>query len=169
MLPPGCDAATSSRSLVPPWPVAARAQQGALPVIALINGQSLNGSERYGAAFHKGLGDAGDVEGQNASIEYHWLGGQYDGLSVRRADLSGNARHAMLRRVAGTEKSCTTPGALPNWNKKRNCQCAKTSANAPNCCKSAFQRMNSRQSRSFDLKTECRRGPLPFAKSCGAD
>jgi putative ABC transport system substrate-binding protein len=70
------------------WPPSARAQQQPrIPVIALINGQSLDGSARYAAAFRKGLSETGFTEGQNVIIEYHWLGGQYDGLPALMADL----------------------------------------------------------------------------------
>ena len=64
------------------WPLAARAQRPALPLIAFITGSAKNGPEEYGeeAAFRKGLAEAGYVDGQNTTIEYYWLNGQYDGL-----------------------------------------------------------------------------------------
>jgi len=58
-------------------PLAARAQQPALPVVGFIVG-SPDAFARYAAAFRAGLGDIGYVDGQNVSIEYHWLEGQYD-------------------------------------------------------------------------------------------
>jgi putative ABC transport system substrate-binding protein len=60
------------------WPFAARAQQPALPVVGFIRDGSADASARLAAAFRKGLNDAGFVEGQNVTIEYHWLEGQYD-------------------------------------------------------------------------------------------
>ena len=68
------------------WPLVARAQQRALPLIALIIGWA-NSSKDYVAAFRKGLGEAGYVDGQNTTIEYLWLNGQYDALPALMADL----------------------------------------------------------------------------------
>ena len=59
-------------------PVAARAQQAAMPVIGFIRDGSADANARYAAAFRKGLNETGTVEGQNVTIEYHWLEGQYD-------------------------------------------------------------------------------------------
>jgi putative tryptophan/tyrosine transport system substrate-binding protein len=69
------------------WPIAARGQQSALPVIGFLNAGSADGSARYGAAFRKGLNEAGTIEGQNATVEYHWLEGQYDQVPALIADL----------------------------------------------------------------------------------
>ena len=67
------------------WPIAARAQQAAMPVVGFVAGGSLDA--RRAAAFRKGLNEAGFVEGQNVTVEYHWLGGQYDLLPSLMADL----------------------------------------------------------------------------------
>ena len=57
------------------WPVVARAQQPALPVIGFVNSGSADASAGYVAAFRKGLGESGYVEGRNVTVEYHWLDG----------------------------------------------------------------------------------------------
>jgi putative tryptophan/tyrosine transport system substrate-binding protein len=69
------------------WPLAARAQQPAMPVVSLVNGRSPETSVRIADAFRKGLNETGYVEGQNVTVEYHWLDGQYDRLPSLMADL----------------------------------------------------------------------------------
>jgi putative ABC transport system substrate-binding protein len=69
------------------WPVVASAQQPTLPVVGFVSGSSHDAFTRYAATFLKGLGEAGYVEGQNVTIEYHWLNGQYDHLPSLMADL----------------------------------------------------------------------------------
>ena len=84
------------------WPLAARAQQPAMPAVGFVNGRSPEESVRFGAAFRKGLNETGFVEGQTVTDEYHWLDGQYDRLSSLMADL-------VRRRVA----VIATPGSIP--------------------------------------------------------
>jgi putative ABC transport system substrate-binding protein len=69
------------------WPLAARAQQPAVPVVGFVSGQSTEDSARFGAAFRKALNETGYVEGQNVMVEYHWLDGQYDRLPALMANL----------------------------------------------------------------------------------
>ena len=69
------------------WPLAARAQQPAIPVIGFVTGRSEDGSATVAAVFHKGLNETGYVEGQNVAVEYHWLDGQYDRVPALMADL----------------------------------------------------------------------------------
>jgi putative ABC transport system substrate-binding protein len=69
------------------WPLAARAQQPALPVVGFIHGGSADANARNLAAFRKGHNETGYVEGQNVTVEYHWLEGQFDRLPALIADL----------------------------------------------------------------------------------
>ena len=83
------------------WPVVARAQQAAMPVVGFVNGGSADATAGRVAAFRKGLGETGYVEGQNVAVEYNWLEGQFDRLPALMADL-------VRRRVAVV----ATPGTL---------------------------------------------------------
>jgi putative ABC transport system substrate-binding protein len=69
------------------WPLAARAQQPALPVVGFVNVGSAESSADRARAFRKGLGETGYVEGQNVTVEYHWLEGQFDRRPALMADL----------------------------------------------------------------------------------
>jgi putative ABC transport system substrate-binding protein len=69
------------------WPLAARAQQPALPVVGFIRDGSADASARFVAAFRKGLNETGYVEGQNVTVEYHWLEAHHDRLPALLADL----------------------------------------------------------------------------------
>jgi len=69
------------------WPLAARAQQPAMPVVGFIRDGSAEANARNAVAFRKGLNETGYVEGQNVTVEYYWLEGQYDRLPALMADL----------------------------------------------------------------------------------
>jgi putative ABC transport system substrate-binding protein len=86
------------------WPLAARAQQPAMPVIGFLNSGTREGFAHYLAAFHQSLNQAGFVEGRNVAIEYRWAEGQYDRLTALAADL--------VRREVTIIAATTTPAAL---------------------------------------------------------
>jgi putative ABC transport system substrate-binding protein len=67
------------------WPLAASAQRQ--PVIGFLNSGSLEAAGERTAAFRKGLGESGYIEGQNVNVEYHWLEGQSERLPSVAADL----------------------------------------------------------------------------------
>jgi putative tryptophan/tyrosine transport system substrate-binding protein len=68
------------------WPLAAWAQQVAMPIVGFVAGRSTEASARPAAAFRKGLNESGYIEGQNVVVEYHWLEDQYDRLPAVIAD-----------------------------------------------------------------------------------
>jgi putative tryptophan/tyrosine transport system substrate-binding protein len=70
------------------WPLAARAQQPAMPVIGLLHSGSPEANPKFMVEFRKGLGETGYVEGRNVTIEYRWGHGESGRLSELAADLT---------------------------------------------------------------------------------
>jgi putative tryptophan/tyrosine transport system substrate-binding protein len=91
------------------WPLAALAQQAAMPVIGYLSTASPGPYTPFLSAFHNGLKEAGYVEGQNVAIEYHWAEGQYSRLPDMAADL-------VRRRVAVI--AATGSPAAPGWPRR---------------------------------------------------
>jgi len=69
------------------WPLAARAQEPAMPVVGFLHSGSPDSARDYTRAFHEGLGESDYIDGRNVAIEYRWAGGQADRLPALAEDL----------------------------------------------------------------------------------
>ena len=87
------------------WPLAARAQQAAMPMIGFLSSRSPGDSAGVVAAFRQGLGASGFVEGQNVVIAFRWAEGHYDRLPVLAAELV-DLRVAALFAAGGSPSAC---------------------------------------------------------------
>jgi putative tryptophan/tyrosine transport system substrate-binding protein len=91
------------------WPIAARAQQTAMPVVGFLNGASPGVYGFRLRAFHQGLKETGYIEGQNVAVEYRWAEGQNTRLPTL-------ARELVQRQVSVIAAAGGTPGAVAAKN-----------------------------------------------------
>jgi len=85
------------------WPLTARAQQPAMPVVGLVSAGSAEVYAREVAAFREGLNETGTIEGQNVTVEYHWMEDRFDQMPLVMTDL--------VRRQVDV---IATPGTVPS-------------------------------------------------------
>ena len=117
-------------STVVVWPLTARAQQAAMPIVAFLSVGSPDAMAGRVNALSKGLGETGYAEGRNVEVEYHWLEGQYEQLAVVLGDLI--QRHVAVMAIPGS-----TPISLAAKSAIRSC-------NRPSSNSSSISRLHVR-------------------------
>jgi ABC transporter substrate binding protein len=97
------------------WPLAARAQQAAVPMVGFLSEGSAEANIEHSEAFRKGLNEAGFTDGRNVAIEYRWASFQFDRLPGLAADLVRRqagviaATGSLVTMLAAKEAAATTP------------------------------------------------------------
>ena len=95
-----------------PWPLAARAQQPAMPVIGFMSARSPEDSVHLLEAFRRGLKEGGFVEGENVAVQFRWARGDYSRLPALAADLVGR-QVAVIVAAGGDPSGLAAKSATP--------------------------------------------------------
>src|SRR5262249_34871470 len=95
------------------WPLAARAQQPAMPVVGFLRSTTAAGSTHLVTAFRQGLSEAGFVEGRNVTIEYRWADEQHDRLPALATDLVRRQVAVVVANAVSTQAAKTATSTIP--------------------------------------------------------
>jgi ABC-type uncharacterized transport system substrate-binding protein len=95
------------------WPLAARAQQPAMPVVGFLNSRAPDENPAILAAFHRGLKEIDYVAGQNVTVEYRWAAGQYERLPGLAADLVGRRVAAIVANGPAVQTAKSATSTIP--------------------------------------------------------